>query len=187
MHWLLGAKLWVNSRYAEAYSVGHSGVAYAGIDRVKLSIHPLLPCRSDNHSTNSAKHSSAQRVACNRPLRSAPPKVADLRCERCRGPRSISYHHGHSRDPVAFPAVGICSRRKTKCAAVKAKLKVLESLPVIHELAADEMVHEKVFPKSTLSKFDSKAKINITSCQSLPPKWAADGSRQPEMNFRGQL
>ena len=149
MHWLLGAKLWVNSRYAEAYSVGHSGVAYAGLDRVKLSIHPLLPCRSDDRSTNSAKHSSAaQRVAYNRPSRSAPPKVADLQCERCHGPRSISYHYGHSRDPVAFPAVGICSRRKTKCAAVKAKLTVSGSLPVIHELAADEMAHERYFPKA---------------------------------------
>jgi hypothetical protein len=42
-----------------------------------------------------------------------------LRCQRCGGRRSRSYHCRHYRDPIAYPAIGVCSRRRTGCAPTK--------------------------------------------------------------------
>lgn len=44
-----------------------------------------------------------------------PSSVVALRCQICHGRPSVSYHRKHFSDPIAFPAVGICSRRRTKC------------------------------------------------------------------------
>ncbi|RDW68747.1 uncharacterized protein DSM5745_08507 [Aspergillus mulundensis] len=45
--------------------------------------------------------------------------VAQLRCIRCGGLRSREYHYLHFDDPIAYPSIGICSRRKTRCARAK--------------------------------------------------------------------
>ncbi|KAL4902051.1 hypothetical protein BDW74DRAFT_181209 [Aspergillus multicolor] len=45
--------------------------------------------------------------------------VAQLRCIRCGGLRSREYHYLHFDDPITYPSIGICSRRKTRCARAK--------------------------------------------------------------------
>lgn len=133
--------------------------------RAKLTINPLLPQRKDNQSTTYEKHSSVTPgAACSDSSRSTLSEVADLQCERCHGRRSISYHREHSRDPVAFPAVGICSRRKTRCAAAKARLKTSKDLPMIHELPADEIAQEGIH-QSAIPKLDSQADLHSTGCK----------------------
>lgn len=67
------------------------------------------------------------------------PAMLELRCERCHGHRSVSYHNKHIKDPKAFPRAGICSRRRTNCAATRSRCRKFdEGLPVIHELPANE-------------------------------------------------
>ena len=38
-----------------------------------------------------------------------------LRCQLCNGLRSTAYHQMHALDPIGYPSVGICSRRRTDC------------------------------------------------------------------------
>ena len=69
--------------------------------------------------------------------------TAPLRCKRCHGSRSSSYHHRHAQDPVANPPVGICSRHWTGCAAAKLTIQLDVDRPGtsgIHELPANELV-----------------------------------------------
>lgn len=42
-----------------------------------------------------------------------------LRCQRCGGTRSRTYNCLHYHDPRAYPAVGVCARRRTGCADSK--------------------------------------------------------------------
>ncbi|OJJ51994.1 hypothetical protein ASPSYDRAFT_724134 [Aspergillus sydowii CBS 593.65] len=42
-----------------------------------------------------------------------------LRCQRCGGMRSRTYHWRQYHDPIAYPAIGVCSRRRTGCANAK--------------------------------------------------------------------
>ncbi|KAL2840005.1 hypothetical protein BJX68DRAFT_258670 [Aspergillus pseudodeflectus] len=58
------------------------------------------------------------RRGANVPVPSAAPS-GRLRCKRCGGTRSRTYHCRHSRDPIAYPAIGVCSRRRTGCANTK--------------------------------------------------------------------
>lgn len=65
-----------------------------------------------------------------------------LRCERCRRPRSRAYHYVHLRDPLTNPSEGVCSRKRTGCAAVKAAKAAMfleEILSPIHELPATRL------------------------------------------------
>ena len=63
--------------------------------------------------------------------------VGELRCERCYGRRSASYHHKHACDPVTYPPVGICSRRRTDCAVTKERLQSGREIPSwVYELPA---------------------------------------------------
>lgn len=76
----------------------------------------------------------------------AKPPMFELRCERCHGHRSVAYHNKHFRDPVAFPRNGICSRRRTNCAAAKTRCQTsYAGLPVIHELPAGEATDRLAF------------------------------------------
>jgi phage FluMu protein Com len=73
-----------------------------------------------------------------------PPSTFDtfarnLRCMRCNGLRSQAYHRRHYEDPTANPSVGICSRRRTLCAAAKARARFSRVLPMAHELPAVSM------------------------------------------------
>ncbi|GLA44625.1 hypothetical protein AnigIFM63309_004389 [Aspergillus niger] len=52
-----------------------------------------------------------------------------LWCQRCGGTRSRTYHWRHCHDPVAYPAIGICSRSRTGCAHTKTQK---EPSPVDH-------------------------------------------------------
>ena len=54
----------------------------------------------------------------NAPVSSAAPS-GWLRCQRCGGMRSRTYHCRHYHDPIAYPAIGVCSRRRTGCANTK--------------------------------------------------------------------
>ncbi|CEL07049.1 hypothetical protein ASPCAL10214 [Aspergillus calidoustus] len=58
---------------------------------------------------------SRSRGGASAPVSSAPPS-GRLRCQRCGGTRSRTYHCRHFRDPIASPAIGVCSRRRTGCA-----------------------------------------------------------------------
>ncbi|KAL2825827.1 hypothetical protein BDW59DRAFT_172192 [Aspergillus cavernicola] len=42
-----------------------------------------------------------------------------LRCQHCGGTRSRTYHCRHFRDPIVYPAIGVCSRCRTGCANTK--------------------------------------------------------------------
>ncbi|CRL30222.1 unnamed protein product [Penicillium camemberti] len=55
-------------------------------------------------------------------------QIEVLRCQRCRGRRSSSYHRGYREDLATHPPIGICSRRNTKCAAAKADLEFSRAL-----------------------------------------------------------
>lgn len=63
-----------------------------------------------------------------------------LRCKRCHGSRSYSYHRNHHRDSINYPSTGICSRRRTGCAAAKERshgfLNLRKNITPIHELPA---------------------------------------------------
>ena len=63
----------------------------------------------------------------------------NLRCMRCNGLRSQAYHRRHYEDPTANPSVGICSRRRTLCAAAKARARFSTVLPKAYELPAVSM------------------------------------------------
>ncbi|OJJ52288.1 hypothetical protein ASPSYDRAFT_52204, partial [Aspergillus sydowii CBS 593.65] len=54
----------------------------------------------------------------NAPVSSAAPS-GWLRCQRCGGMRSRTYHCRHYHDSIAYPAIGVCSRRRTGCANAK--------------------------------------------------------------------
>ncbi|KAJ5642498.1 hypothetical protein N7490_006639 [Penicillium lividum] len=119
MHWVLGTKFWVNAR-------------------AKESLHSFLPSREDDRARDFATSMSTTRARPRGQSQSIRPQVDKLRCERCYGRRSAFYHGQHLKNSAKFPAVGICSRRRTLCAASKETSR--NTLPVIHELAADEMV-----------------------------------------------
>lgn len=58
---------------------------------------------------------SQSRRGAHAPVSSA----ALLRCQRCGGMRSRTYHWRHYHDPIAYPTIGVCSRRRTGCANAK--------------------------------------------------------------------
>lgn len=64
-------------------------------------------------------HSPAQSGICHR----------YLRCQLCNGLRSTAYHQMHALDPIGYPSVGICSRRRTGCLGM-----TKEVIRSIHEL-----------------------------------------------------
>jgi hypothetical protein len=63
---------------------------------------------------------SRSRRGASAPVSSVAPS-GRLRCQRCGGTRSRTYHCRHFRDPIASPAIGVCSRRRTGCASTKMK------------------------------------------------------------------
>lgn len=71
------------------------------------------------------------------------PPIAALRCTICYGRRSPLYHRNHTRDPIGFPAAGVCSRRRTKCKLYQARWSASAmGLPAIPELPADSHMTE---------------------------------------------
>jgi hypothetical protein len=133
MHWLHGVRLWISNKYA------------------------ALPIRVRILLTNTTvislgRVSMIGRRECETYIRSSDlepfpyhlpmpgyQQTEVLRCQRCHGRRSSSYHRGYREDPGAHPPIGICSRRNTKCAAVKANLESSRAPHHfwIHELPVD--------------------------------------------------
>lgn len=71
------------------------------------------------------------------------PPITALRCTICYGRRSPLYHEKHSRDPISFPAAGVCSRRRTKCKLYQARWSASAmGLLAIPELPADSHMTE---------------------------------------------
>lgn len=64
-----------------------------------------------------------------------------LRCERCRGQRSPSYHSKHEQDPRKYPSIGTCSRRRTGCITAKSQFASVSAFErnhdLVYELPAD--------------------------------------------------
>ena len=63
--------------------------------------------------------SQARSRRCTKPPVSSAAPSYRLRCQRCGGTRSRSYHCLHYHEPRAYPAMGVCSRRRTGCADTK--------------------------------------------------------------------
>ncbi|KAL4915354.1 hypothetical protein BDW62DRAFT_212720 [Aspergillus aurantiobrunneus] len=61
---------------------------------------------------------SQSRRGANAPVSSAAPS-GRLWCQLCGGMRSRTYHWRHYHDPIAYPTIGVCSRRRTGCADAK--------------------------------------------------------------------
>ncbi|OJJ52133.1 hypothetical protein ASPSYDRAFT_52341 [Aspergillus sydowii CBS 593.65] len=61
---------------------------------------------------------SQSRRGANAPVSSAAPS-GGLRCQLCGDMRSQTYHWRHYHDPIAYPAIGVCSRCRTGCANAK--------------------------------------------------------------------
>lgn len=121
-------------------TVALSSTFSRAISRTKKSCRPVASSHSSNQLGQGTGHPQHQAGGTTgfRVLQ-AKPSTFELRCERCHGLRSAFYHNKHSRDPVAFPRVGICSRRRTNCAAAKTRCQAsYDHLPVIYELPADE-------------------------------------------------
>ena len=65
--------------------------------------------------------------------------VGQLRCALCNGCRSPAYHSRYYSDPVTYPSVGICSWRRTHCAAAKTTMQTNNRRQLIHELPANKL------------------------------------------------
>jgi hypothetical protein len=108
--------------------------------RTKKSCRSVVSSHNNNQLWQGTEHPQHQAGgATGFRVLQAKPSTFELRCERCHGLRSAFYHNKHSIDPETFPRVGICSRRRTNCAAAKTRCQAsYGGLPVIHELPADE-------------------------------------------------
>lgn len=145
-------------------------------NRAKRSFRPLKSSRREGSSVPSPECAGS----AGRNAHTILPETGTLRCQLCHGRRSssyhINYHINHLRYPSMFPQEGICSRRRTGCAAIKARLQASHALPVIYELAADDMVSSKLqnlsirwerkhYKAGTISRF-SGCRLSAPLCQS---------------------
>ncbi|CAI7631391.1 unnamed protein product [Penicillium pancosmium] len=122
MHWLLGTRLWFKAKAEKSATPFGSRRKHTNSSSAQKPPQKEIAAESDAYSSPMLAGSS------------------DLRCTRCHGRRSPSYHRRHLRDPGLSPAVGICKRRRTGCEAAKRKLRAAATLPAIPELAADEVL-----------------------------------------------
>ena len=86
--------------------------------------------------------------------------VKNLRCDRCHGRRSTSYHCRHREAPVQSPAHGICSRRRTGCAGARKALQQGPWLQSTVDLPAGGRVKEPgISPSNTQLQPKSPAPV----------------------------
>lgn len=138
MHWLLGTRLWFNAKYIPICLIQRD-ILMDDISRVERSATPF-GSRHKHTNSSSAREPPRKELAVETDADASPilESSSELRCSRCHGRRSPSYHRRHQYDPGISPAIGICTRRRTGCAAAKRKLRAAATLPAIPELAAGE-------------------------------------------------
>ncbi|GKZ98233.1 hypothetical protein AnigIFM59636_002466 [Aspergillus niger] len=113
MKWLDGIWLWVLRKLGVHVSQASSVPVQDGpINHRRATYVSQVP---DSRAGSSPPLS---RGGANAPVLSAAAS-GRLRCQRCGGTRSRTYHWRHYHDPVAYPAIGVCSRRRTGCAHMK--------------------------------------------------------------------
>ncbi|KAL2838683.1 hypothetical protein BJX68DRAFT_259157 [Aspergillus pseudodeflectus] len=114
MNWRDGIWLWVLCKLGVHASLGSSVPDQDGpINHRRVTYVPRVP----DSGVGLAAQSRCRRGA-NAPVPLAAPS-GRLRCQRCGGTRSRTYHCRHYRDPIAYPAIGVCARRRTGCANMK--------------------------------------------------------------------
>lgn len=142
MRWLLGTTLWVNARYCEC-SLNMVYILFPNRHRLRAARE-----RSTSYSEQPPPYLeecalaflSAQMHQSGGPQL---PSVDSLRCTLCYGwGRSASYHRNHGSDPTRFPAVGVCSRRRTSC---KTRQGIMDMM-VIQKLPAQSLTAVKERP-----------------------------------------
>jgi hypothetical protein len=83
-------------------------------------------------------YEDAERVGHENTLFNVAPRTTGvLRCIRCHRRRSKDYHWKHWHNPVLNPASGICSRKRTKCAEIRAQT-YADNRTVVYELPATQ-------------------------------------------------
>lgn len=160
MHWLRGTWLWLRCKYEPlttlstvssrllTLSLGTYRTRVLGIDAYterEAGIH------SDWMNTQTMRHLEFENdlfsgrpvpiepSPVRRPARTPATPTRQFRCKRCNGLRSSRYHRQYYSDPMTYPSVGICSRRRTCCAAVKTALQMQDGCRQIAELPANEL------------------------------------------------
>ena len=80
--------------------------------------HRSVPYGSRVRDCRVGSSQARSRRCANAPVSSAAPSDR-LRCQCCGGTRSRTYHCHHYHEPRAYPAIGVCSRRRRGCADAK--------------------------------------------------------------------
>ena len=133
MNWLDGTWLWVLCKLGVHASLASRYAAFWTEFRALADNQPDVPSVPDQDGpihhrsvtyvsrvpdSRVGLPQSQSRRGANAPVSSAVPS-GPLRCQRCGGMRSRTYHCRHYHDPIAYPAIGVCSRRRTGCANTK--------------------------------------------------------------------
>ncbi|CRL30053.1 unnamed protein product [Penicillium camemberti] len=122
MSWFLGTRLWISASKNSRCSA--SGCKLAHKIHEKNAIY-------DQAASEHLEHTISIRFN----------GVKFLRCQRCYGDRSSLYHHNHQQDPVEHPSAGVCSRKRTGCAAAKENCELLHisgrGISQVYELSAN--------------------------------------------------
>lgn len=123
MNWLDGVRLWVLCKLGVHASLASRYARFLE-QRSEHSLTTSLTCPASRTqmavSTTEASHtrhgSLVPGSACPNPgpAEALRYRSRRLRCQRCGGMRSRTYHWRHYHGPIAYPAIGVCSRRRTK-------------------------------------------------------------------------
>jgi hypothetical protein len=152
MRWFLGTTLWIRARYCKSplSLVKHTSYRISNGHRLKSAREQPPPYSNDCTPIlfSSENYGSGEPEVL--PIKS-------LRCMICHGNRSPRYLRRHSSDPIRFPAVGICSRRRTKCKLYQSRWSASTvDLLAIPELPGDwHMVQTESALKKPIPVFDA--------------------------------
>ncbi|KAL2783621.1 hypothetical protein BJX66DRAFT_120097 [Aspergillus keveii] len=113
MNWRDGIWLWVLCKLGVHPSLASSVPDQDGpINHQRVTYMPRVPDSRVGLPQSQSRGGANARV-------SSAAQSGRLRCQRCGGMRSRTYHYQHFRDPIAYPAIGVCSRCRTGCANTK--------------------------------------------------------------------
>jgi hypothetical protein len=116
MHWLHGVRLWISKKYVELpiqVKILLTNIMFISLGHVSMI--GRRECKTYVRSPDLEPFPHHFPIPVYQ-------QIEVLRCQRCHGRRSSSYHRGYREDPANNPPIGICSRKNTKCAAAKADL-----------------------------------------------------------------